>query len=71
MSLSTLWSRLVGLKGWNEEARRLHNVEGDDLPPPGETSVTPHDPKDSSPDATAPAAGSRDYDNWEGADPGH
>jgi hypothetical protein len=71
MSLSTLWSRLVGLTGWNKEARLLHNVEGDDVPPPGETEVTQPSIEESRPGTAAPATDSRDHDQWQGTDPGH
>ncbi len=69
MPLGRLWSRIVGLGGWNKEVDTLHNVEGDGKPAPGETEATivgerrPGNPRADDPN--------RDDREWEGVDPGH
>jgi hypothetical protein len=69
MTIRELWSRVVGLRGWNEEARALHNVEGDDSPPPGETEPTPFDVVEAR--TLTPEEHNRKYEEWAGEDPGH
>ncbi len=69
MALNRLWSRIVGLRRWNQEASALHNVEGDGKPAPGATERTiigDRRPGDPPPDRQQ-----RDYDDWSGKDPGH
>jgi hypothetical protein len=68
MPLSKLWSRVVGLRGWNREVQLLHNVEGDETPAPGETEPTIA--ADRRPSESTPAR-REDYDEWPGEDPGH
>lgn len=69
MALRRLWSRLVGLKGWNEEASMLHNVEGDGKPPPGATEATVIG--DRRPGVVEPENPKQKYEEWPGKDPGH
>ncbi|MEA2511019.1 MAG: hypothetical protein QOJ59_506 [Thermomicrobiales bacterium] len=69
MPLGKLWSRIVGLRNWDEEVRSLHNVEGDDTPPPGATEATIVG--DRRPGAPPPDRQQRDYEDWSGEDPGH
>lgn len=66
MTLGRLWSRIVGLRGWNKEVDMLHNVEGDETPAPGATEATIVG--DRRPGATEEE---RNYDEWPGKDPGH
>jgi hypothetical protein len=69
MALGRLWSRIVGLRGWNKEVAMLHNVEGDETPAPGATETTiagERRPGDLPPDEQH-----RKYEEWPGEDPGH
>jgi hypothetical protein len=69
MPLGRLWSRIVGLSGWDKEVDILHNVEGDGKPPPGETEETMTGVERSV--AQTPEEVHRRYEEWPGEDPGH
>jgi len=69
MPLGKIWSRIVGLRGWNKEVELLHNVEGDGKPPPGATEETIIG--DRRPAETLPEDPHRKYEEWPGEDPGH
>jgi hypothetical protein len=69
MVLGKLWSRVVGLRGWDDEVRALHNVEGDPSPPPGETEPTAPEVVEAR--SLTPEEHHRKYDEWVGTDPGH
>ena len=69
MALGKLWSRVVGLRGWNKEVQMLHNVEGDETPAPGATEPTIVGER--RPGETTPEDHHRKYEEWPGEDPGH
>lgn len=69
MPLGKLWSRITGLRGWNEEVAILHNVEGDGKLPPGETEETMAGVERST--AQTPEEVHQRYEEWAGEDPGH
>ncbi len=69
MGLGKLWSRIVGLKKWNEEVALLHNIEGDGTPPPGASSSTVIG--DRRPAEIQPEDPKRKYEEWTGEDPVH
>jgi hypothetical protein len=69
MPLGKLWSRVVGLRGWNQEVQMLHNVEGDETPPPGETVPTAIEERQAR--ELSPEEQHRKYEEWPGEDPGH
>jgi hypothetical protein len=69
MPLGRLWSRVVGLRGWDKEVQMLHNVEGDETPAPGETEPTIVG--DGRLGGMTPEEHHRKYDEWPGEDPGH
>jgi hypothetical protein len=69
VAFGKLWSRIVGLKGWDEEVRALHNVEGDETPAPGTTSEMIVE--DNRPGELIADDAKTRYDEWPGIDPGH
>ncbi len=72
MALRKLWSRILGLPDWDLEWRYLHNIEGDDMPPPGTTEHAPAEPiEERRPAQRIAEPGSPQYESWEGPDPGH
>src|SRR5689334_14647279 len=69
--LSRLWARVTGLTGWNQEVESLHNIVGDETPPPGATSLAEPPGNAQDPPPLTTKESKQRYGHWEGEDPGH